>query len=115
MLKRAIISITIFFTSYIVVSAAGLMPTPTFTPTPGGIGSLYNELTTDGNIETIISNGNDLYLGGDFNCIGPRTGLGVTIDPANGLILPGFPMFAAAVQNISVGVQIGRASCRERV
>jgi hypothetical protein len=47
--------------------------------------------TTNGTVNATALSGNTLYIGGDFDYVGPYTGGGVPLGAATGVVLPGFP------------------------
>ena len=93
--KKSLITISIFFLILIGPAIfAGPMPTCTFTPTPGGWCSLLDQAVTNAYVAAVTCTANDVYIGGTFTLIGPRTGGFVPVDNVMGNIIPGFPEFA---------------------
>ncbi len=55
---------------------------------------------TDGSVFTIARSGNTLYVGGDFNAVGPNSGGGVPVDRVTGEPLPSFPRVTGVVRTV---------------
>ena len=88
-------------------------PTPTFTATAGGLYSLLDFYVVSGFVHAAAETVDSIYLGGDFNYVGPRTGSLVIYDTSAGTAVPGRPEVTgsviAAVPDGSGGWYIGGA------
>jgi hypothetical protein len=94
--KASLCLLLLFFILYSNAFSAGLMPTPTFTPTPGWC-SVLNFPVVLGWVNAITATSDSVYAGGYFSLVGPRTGSGAAINPATGAIIPGFPELAGGI------------------
>lgn len=77
--------------------SAAPMPSATSTPTPGGYLSILDYPVTNGAVFAITVTATDVYIGGYFSMIGPRTGCGVPVDMVTGAVTPGFPQLTGYV------------------
>jgi|GEM_PF-2541774 hypothetical protein len=90
---RTIIATPTFTGTFTVTmtSTAMIMPTCTYTPTPGGFFSLIDSVVACGSVNCVTSTASDVYIGGSFSLVGPATGPGVPVNVSTGSIVPGFP------------------------
>ena len=56
---------------------------------------------TDGTVQAIAKSGSTLYIGGQFNRVGPATGGGVPLDVTSGMPVDGFPKVAGVVSAVA--------------
>ena len=66
-----------------------------------------NFWTTDGSVLQTVLAGNTLYIGGDFQLVGPYTGGGTPLDTSSGTVLPGFPSVHGSVYAVTADGQGG--------
>lgn len=55
---------------------------------------------TNGKVNSLVKEGNSLYVGGSFDYIGPATGHTAILDPATNDIVSGFPVVNGSVESI---------------
>jgi hypothetical protein len=82
-----VVAVFVYFTHYLGASAQA-----SETPDP-------NTWITNGNVNAVAPSGNTVYIGGDFNYIGPNTGGGATIDDATGQVLTPYAKISKQVKN----------------
>ena len=56
---------------------------------------------TNGPVRSIAHDGVSIYLGGEFDRVGPPTGAGVPIDAVGATLVPGFPKVAGHVYAVA--------------
>jgi hypothetical protein len=89
--KKIIVIFITTFLSFVYLRAAE--PTCTFTPTPGGLNSFLDSISTNGTVNYItVTSQDDIYIGGSFTQVGYPTGLGKPFDNVYGNVVAGFPI-----------------------
>jgi putative cell wall-binding protein len=87
----------VFFATVLAIAAAvAVQPQPA----PSSAHPVDEDLeawTTDNRVEAIVTEGDTIYIGGQFTKVGPYTGRGVPVDTASGLPLPVYPKFNGIV------------------
>ncbi|MCA9392326.1 S8 family serine peptidase [candidate division WWE3 bacterium] len=78
-----------------------LIPTPTIAFTENEFGKTSGSFAPNGAVYSIISNGDDVYIGGDFSYLGTYTGIGTYVNSQTGA-LSEFPVIDSGVVYASV-------------